>query len=378
MKKHLLKWFILFGLIFFGSEGYAEYSNPTLKVLLFKSSSPVLVKSANQLSVKEFDLYRDENIQIRIKPASSNKINFNNRLLVKGSLVISSGGIIEITKQVGNFSRRYKGSIEFKPYRGGMYIINHIPIESYLEGVLNAEISTDWPIEVVKAQSVISRTYALHKREKRVEAAWHLSSGHFDQVYNGADISDQRGRFAIRKTRGIVVTHNKKLAQTFYHSNCGGMTEDPGNIWKSKLPYLKIKSVPFGQDDPRYYWKTTISDKAMKRILRKGGISVKNLKDVYISQRTLSKRAFELVLVGDSIKKMTAYDFRKQAGYQKIQSLLFNIIRVPGGYYFEGKGNGHGVGLSQWSAREMAQSGYNYKEILNFFYSGIKLSRYWN
>lgn len=378
MKIHLLRLLAISVLVLYWFDGYAEYSNPTLKVLLFKTSAPVLVKSTHQLSVKGIDLYKNEDIQIWIKPASSTKINFNNRLLIHSSLVVSSSGTIKLKKQTANASRRYKGNIEFKPYSGGMYIINHIPIESYLEGVLNAEISTDWPIEVVKAQSVISRTYALHKREKRIDAAWHLSSGHFDQVYKGAGISDKRGRYAIQKTRGIVVTYRNKLAQTFYHSNCGGMTEDPGNIWKTRLPYLKIKSVPYGQDDPRYYWKTTISDQAMKRILRKSGISVKNLKEVYISQRTLSKRAFELVIMGDSMRKVAAYDFRKMAGYQKIQSLLFNIIRVPGGYYFEGKGNGHGVGLSQWAAREMAQSGYNYQEILNFFYSGVKLYHYWN
>lgn len=328
------------------------------------------------LTVKGFSSKGDKVRKIIIKRVSSSKVLLNNRIIVNGSLWVSSKGAITVQRIGSSAVRRYLGTIQVKPFAKGLYVVNHIATESYLEGVLNAEISTNWHIEVVKAQSVISRTFALYKKEKRHDYAWHLSASHFDQVYKGIDIADDRGRHAIRATSGIVVNHNGGLAQTFYHSNSGGMTEDPGNIWQYSLPYLQIRSVPYGQNDPRYYWETTISDREIKKILRKSGIKINKIQDIFISKRTPSNRAYELVLTGNRLHTMLAYNFRKNTGYKKIQSLLFDVIKVPGGFIFKGRGNGHGVGLSQWSAKEMAEIGYKFNDILHFFYYDIKLRRY--
>ena len=231
-------------------------------------------------------------------------------------------------------------------------------------------------MEVVKAQAVISRTFALFKRERRLQKHWHVSSDHYDQVYKGADIADERGRAAIRATFGIVVGYQGRLAQTFYHSNCGGMTEDPVRIWQTRLPYLKVRSVPYGKLDPRYYWETIIPDWEMSRILKKAGIRIGEVEDISIIKRTSSNRVFEMSFYGEKKTRLSGHAFRKASGYKKIQSLLFDITRVSGGFRFTGQGNGHGVGLSQWSAKEMAEKGLKYHEILYYFYHNIELMRH--
>ena len=354
----------------------AAYHNPEVRVLLFSTTSGVVFSHQNSLVIENGQLENTRHRKLVVKRVRANKVMVNNQYVHPGSLWIRGNPETRVQQIGSSVNRGYLGRIEIKPFAKGLYVINHVPIEHYLEGVLNAEISTKWHMEVIKAQSVIARTFALYKMEKRGNAAWHLSAGQYDQVYLGVDIADDRGKRAIGATRGIVVSFNGKLAQTFYHSNCGGMTEDPGYIWRTSLPYLRVKSVPYGQKDPRYHWETTLSEKELLTLLRKSGENLNSVKKLFINKQTSSKRAFELVFVGKRPVKMLAYKFRKLAGYRRIQSLLFDVIKVPGGFHFRGKGNGHGVGLSQWAAKEMAEVGYKYHDIIYFFYSGIRLKIY--
>ncbi len=355
---------------------HAAYKNPLLKVLLFSSSDGIYLSNDQGLTLSSKGTIIGTGNKVLIIPDSKTVLIVNNTLSVKGILNISTSGETNVLNLKSKKQRRYLGNFEVRPFKEGAHLINHIPTESYLEGVLNAEISTRWHMEVVKAQAVISRTFALYKRKKRLLDPWHLSSGHYDQVYKGSDIADDRGRAAIRSTTGIVVGYKGHLAQTFYHSNCGGKTADPGKIWQYQLPYLKVQPVPFGKNDPRYHWETTITDREMKRILKKMGLPTAVFNEIIISKRTSSNRVFELSVIGQKTSKVSGYAFRKASGYKRIQSLLFNFKRIPGGFHFKGKGNGHGVGLSQWSAKEMAEEGYKYHEILFYFYRDTELMRH--
>jgi len=296
-----------------------------------------------------------------------------NDRVVTGAFMIDSRGPIELRTSGVETTRRYLGSIEVRPQVRGVAVINHVPTETYLEGVLNAEISTDWHIEVVKAQSVISRTFALHKRSARSRQDWHLSSGQYDQVYLGMNIADARGRLAIQSTRGVVVAFEGKLAQTFYHSNCGGTTEDPAHVWRVSLPYLRSIPIPYGQSDPRFHWEAALADGEIVTILRQAGVKIGRVEEIQIIQRTPSERVSQLSFMGDQVAILSGYDFRRLAGYKRVQSLLFDLVRVPGGFYLKGRGNGHGVGLSQWAAKEMAERGYTYADILHYFYQDVEL-----
>ena len=373
MKKVIFCLLFLSSFFCLPSSLWAKYYNPTLKVLLFSTPSAVVLKDSQGLKADGITLQGWGKTRIQVNRVNSSKLKINNQFLHNNSLWVRGKGVIEVIKSGSASRRRYRGTIEVKPYAKGLHIINHIPVETYLEGLLNGEISTRWNPEVVKAQAVIARTFALHRRSKRLKSAWHLTAGQGDQVYGGVNIADMLGKRAIVATRGIVVNYKGKLAQTFYHSNCGGMTEDPGYLWKYSLPYLQIKEVPFGEEDPRYYWELTIPDWKMRKILKNAGIYLRKVTDIFISERTQSDRAYKMVFTGRESRSLLAADFRKHAGYNSIQSLLFDVIRVPGGFYFKGKGHGHGVGLCQWAAKEMADMGFSYDEILYFFYNDVQL-----
>ena len=376
LARFTLKSFVLILITTFAQSLQAEYRNPVVKILLFSSSAGVFLSNTDGLNLSQNGRNLGTVKSIRVAPGDPSHLLINNKQSAKGSLMIIAQGKTSIQDTRHRNQRRYLGAFEIRPFAGGLRLINHIPMELDLEGVLNAEISTKWHMEVVKAQAVISRTFALFKRERRRQHPWHVSADHFDQVYKGSDIADERGKAAIRATYGIVVGYQGRLAQTFYHSNCGGMTEDPGRIWKSRLPYLKVRTVPYGKRDPRYYWETTIPVWDMGKILKKAGIRIGEIEDINISKRTSSNRVFELTFFGEADAKLSGYAFRKASGYKKIQSLLFDVTRVSGGFRFNGKGNGHGVGLSQWSAKEMAENGFKYHEILYYFYQNIELMRH--
>lgn len=354
----------------------AAYQNPVLRVLLFQSTGGIYLHNPNGMTLYAKNKAVGTGNRILLKHDSADNLLVNNKIRFKDPVQITATGGTDVLDLDRNTRRRYLGAFEIRRHKNRLAIINLVSTESYLEGVLNAEISTRWHMEVVKAQAVISRTFALFKREKRMNDPWHLSAGQHDQVYKGVEIADDRGRSAIRQTTGIVVAYKGRLAQTFYHSNCGGMTADPGKTWQHNLPYLKVMSVPFGRTDPRYHWETVIDDQEMLRILRKTGFPDHSVDSISISRRTASNRVFELTVTGEKSRTVSGYQFRQASGYKRIQSLLFDIKRISGGFHFKGTGNGHGVGLSQWSAKEMAEEGYQYHEIIYYFYPGIELMRH--
>jgi len=353
----------------------AAYSNPSIRVLLFKTSSPVILQSLSSLNVNNGQVSIHDQHRVEVRYYNNRKLIINQKSIHKRFIVATQGPIILKQKGRKDFSR-YWGKIELHPFSGGMYVINVLPMESYLEGVLNAEISTKWDLDVVKAQAIIARTFALFKRQERGNKLWHVTAGHGDQVYLGLNIADARGRYAIKKTHGMAIHYKGKLAQTFYHSNCGGITEDPSAIWNNSMPYLRVRNVPYGQQDPRYYWSAKLSQQDLLKILRRSGQPINSFKKLRISSWTTSNRVATLEFRGNGSVKLLAKDFRRLAGYQIVQSLLFDITEIPDGYLFEGQGNGHGVGLCQWAAKEMADLGYTYEKILKFFYFDIQIRSY--
>lgn len=353
------------------------YSNPVLKILLLQTSKSVQISSQTDMTVNGVYLEGKRTGWIAVKKRADGYLQLDDSWQVSGSAFFKSNSPIAVKRSETN-TRRYLGIIEVRPYAKGVTVINHVRTEAYLDGVLNAEISTNWPIEVVKAQSIISRTFALYQREQKIDQPWHLKSNFHDQVYKGIDIADERGRFAITTTAGLVVCHDGKLAQTFYHSNSGGTTEDPGNLWRTSLPYLTVKTVPYGESDPRYHWNAKFTAGEINQIVRKAGLRINSIRDVVIASRNSSNRVNEIIIVGDTRQKITGNNFRKLAGYRRVKSLLFDISKQSDGYYVTGRGNGHGVGLSQWGAKEMAEAGYGYDAILSFFYTGIDILQYQN
>lgn len=272
--------------------------------------------------------------------------------------------------------KRYRGTIEVIPHGNGLLVVDDLPLEDYLVGLINCEISSHWPIEAVKAQAVVARTYAIYQKRARSSALYHLESSVLDQVYDGCEIEDSRAARGVRETVGEVLTYGGQPIQAFYHSNCGGRTEVAENVWGFRLPYLRSVDCAYCTITPSSRWEQTIPLKKLEALLKGGGIAVAGLREVREGKRNESGRLTDLLLVssrGPTI--VPAGTFRKLVGYTVIKSTNFQVKVTEESATFTGAGYGHGVGLCQWGTKQRASDGFTYREILNYYYPGALLTQ---
>lgn len=269
---------------------------------------------------------------------------------------------------------RYQGQLEVCKDREGMYLINEVPLEQYVRNVVSAEVGKNWALEALKAQAVITRTYALRQKLDNGNPNYDLTSTVQDQVYNG----DTKGwtskaliARAVAQTRGEVLTYNGNLIEAFYHSTCGGETEDPREVFGKSYPYLKpvmSKCVL----SPYCKWERRIP---LREIARAMGVS--GIRTVSIESYTVTGRVRALRVVhGKRISIVKATDLRKMLGWKRLPSTKFTFTRKGDLLVFKGSGYGHGVGLCQWGALQMALAGRNYRKILSYYYPGTTIQTY--
>jgi len=271
--------------------------------------------------------------------------------------------------------RRFKGGMKLvKNENLQLSAINYIEIEDYIKGILYNEASHYWPMEALKAQAVISRSFALFKMEESVLRDYDLTNDIYSQVYGGRASERMRTNLAVDQTRGLALIYNGKLFPTYFHATCGGHTEDAARLWQTDIPPLKGVTCSFCQDSPHYNWHLVISLKEIADKLAGAGYSIGDLKDIKIAGRNDSGRVIDLILVSDD-KDMhiSAKDFRNVFGPNVIRSANFNLGVIKQDVVFEGIGWGHGVGLCQWGAYFMAKQGYNFEQILKYYYPGTNV-----
>ena len=272
--------------------------------------------------------------------------------------------------------KRYRGTIEIAPADRGVLVVNELPLEDYLVGLINCEISSQWPIESVKAQAVVARTYACYQKRARAGAPYHLESSVLDQVYDGCEIEDSRAARGVRETAGEILTYGGQPIQAFYHSNCGGRTEVAENVWGVRLPYLRSVDCAYCATNPSIRWEYAIPLKKLESLLRGSGIKVSGLRDIREGKRNESGRLIDLSIVSaGGATTVTAVNFRKIVGYAAIKSTNFTVRLTGDSARFSGAGYGHGVGLCQWGAKQRASDGFTYREILAYYYPGAVLSK---
>ncbi len=260
---------------------------------------------------------------------------------------------------------RYTGNIDVWRGDNGLYVVNELPLEDYVKDVVAAEVGQSWDMEALKAQAVVSRTYAVYqKNSANGNSIYHIASSVLNQVYKG-NSADARIAYAVTETKGEILTYNGEPIEAFYHSTCGGKTENPQDVFGKSLPYLK--SVESDCDlSPYRTWDRKIPLTEIEKALRLTGI-----KKISIKSYTSTGRVKQLAVTSSSgTSAINATDLRKTLGWSRLPSTNFTLSNDGDSILFEGKGYGHGVGLCQWSALKMARDGKTYKEILSFFYPG--------
>jgi stage II sporulation protein D len=271
----------------------------------------------------------------------------------------------------------YRGTAELSQGDKGILVVNELPLEDYLVGLINCEISSAWPIEAVKSQAIIARTYALNRREARNSLPYHLESSVIDQVYEGCEIEDSRARRGVSETAGQVLTYNGSIIQAFYHSNCGGRTEAAENVWGARLPYMMGVDCQYCLTNPSTSWELKLSFQDMEDKLKSAGYKVLGISDIRPGVRNLRGRLKNVQIISTRGEvTLTGDQFRKVLGYGLVKSTNFTVRIVSGEALFSGLGNGHGVGLCQWGSKQRALDGFGYAEILSYYYPGTELRKF--
>ncbi len=280
-------------------------------------------------------------------------------------------------KRIGNIKGElllkgiaYRGKIEVWKGKKGLYIINQLPLEEYVKNVVYSETTEDWAFEALKVQAVIARTYAVKQMLRNKDRLYHLTSSTIHQLYYG-DSRDERIERAVEETRGQILTYKGQPIEALYHSTCGGKTEYAEEVFSQKIAYLR----PVKNDcslSPYWKWRKRHSLQEIEKAL-----NIEGIKDIQISSYTKSGRVKELkVITKDKTLYILAKDFRRALGWKALPSTWFKLTRKGDIFIFDGRGYGHGVGLCQWGAEEMAEQGLDYKYILSYYYPGTKLVVY--
>jgi len=346
----------------------AAVLDETIRVAIVKSASEVTVAGDGLLVTNETGDALVVSLPATVKSVKDG-------LLVEGKLhrrlLFSASSAVYVN------NKPYRGLAELSVADKGILVVNQLPLEEYLVGLINCEISSAWPIEAVKAQAIIARTYALNRKMARITSPYHMESSVIDQVYEGCLIEDSRSRRAVLETAGEVLTFGGAIIQAFYHSSCGGRTEASENVWGAQLSYLKGVDCQYCLTSPTATtWEYKLSLKEIEERLRVAGHKVSGLYDIKAGAVNSSGRLKQVVLLASKGGASISGDqFRKAVGYGAIKSTRFTLKSLKNEISFSGSGNGHGVGLCQWGAKQRALDGFGCGEILSYYYPGTELKK---
>jgi stage II sporulation protein D len=272
----------------------------------------------------------------------------------------------------------YRGHIELLPTKDSLYVINHVPLDAYLASLANSEMSASFPTEALKAQVIAARSYALatalERRKKNLP--FDLYNTQFDQVYKGVKYETPKSWQLAKETSKQILNFSRKVLKAYYHSSSGGHLELPMNVWgrsdtASAGAYL-AKPNPYDKNLNGGTWTITLS-KDLGSQIKASGV----FREIKTLDRTEGKRVKRLEIIGDKGRtQISGVQFRNLFGAGWIKSALFDIKKRGSSFVIEGKGWGHGVGMSQWGAKVMADSGKSAEQILKFYYPNANVAVY--
>lgn len=282
-----------------------------------------------------------------------------------------------------------------RPYRGSLYLVgsgagfdvrNVLSLEHYLYSVVPSEMPASWPLDALKSQAVAARTFALvHMSASAHKRGYDVTATTASQVYGGLKAEHPRSTQAVKETRGEVVTFQGRPIEAYFHSTSGGQTEFGGDLWANR-PYLKpVKDLDHAS--PKYVWHTKMSQNELQQALKaRLKIDVGDVQRMQPVGHTRGGRVKDLKIQGTRGVKIVPGDKFRMA--MKLNSTFFNVggldaagvildaeaSEIPSSFEFAGRGWGHGIGLSQWGARQMALNGLDYQQILKHYYQGVHVN----
>jgi stage II sporulation protein D len=272
--------------------------------------------------------------------------------------------------------REYPSPLDLLKSGDGLVVVNEVPLEDYLVGVLRAEVGDKWPHEALRAQAIVARTYAAYHRVLGAGKAYHIVASTAHQQYAGRVPPTSPLWAAARETIGQVLLWEGELFPAFYHTESGGYTEDPRTVFAARnMPALKPVRCEFSAGSPHFYWSLDLKLTDLAEILRRNAVNVGGVSAIDVSERTPSLRAATVTVHGTrGSVRLRGNDFRRMIGYDTFKSTLFAVAVDAAWARFSGRGYGHGVGMCQWGAKGMAELGRTAPQILEFYYPGAVLT----
>jgi stage II sporulation protein D len=372
VKKIIL---LVLGLVMLSSvNSFAKESLVRVSILNDADSFKLVVKDS--FIVKDFK----NNILYQNPKGFSGNVSISSKGIKLGSLNLKDSKAKIVVLKDKNFfinNRRYEGELNlFAKNNGKLLLVNVIDLEEYLKSVVPGEVPWYWPYETLKAQAIIARTFALYQTKENNWRDYDLTDSVYSQVYGGKGANRFRATNAVKETASIVLTYKGKIFPAYFHSTCGGSTEDASNLWDIDHPSLKGVICTYCKGSSHYFWFKEIVKKDFLNKLKENNLAINEIKDIRVLERNNSGRVNSLVIVtptGETV--ISAKQIRKILGSDILKSLNFNIILKENSILIEGFGWGHGVGLCQWGAYFQAREGKSYGDILKFYYPGSELTK---
>ncbi|MBC7319648.1 SpoIID/LytB domain-containing protein [bacterium] len=275
-------------------------------------------------------------------------------------LELDSRTVLEITgSDISLNGITYRGGLRIISRNNSMLVINIVPLEEYLYGVVPSEVPFYWHQEALKAQAVLARTYTIKNIMSSVGRDYDLESTENSQVYRGKSGEYSSTTDAVNSTKGEVIYYGNSIASVYFHSTCGGHTESLKEVWGIEAPpYLNGVECQYCKESPWSEWERKIKREDWDRIIKDSNIELE-----LNSSGRVSK------LNGISGTKI-------RSAFNLPSTFIVGIEVRETEVIIKGKGYGHGVGVCQWGMKRMAELGFSYKEIISYYLPGVTVDAY--
>lgn len=261
--------------------------------------------------------------------------------------------------------------------------ITEMDLETYLMGVVAGEMKNDWPMEALKAQAILARTFVLKFCDEK------------ESKYPGADIStdieeaqafdntaiNERVEQAVKETEGMVLSYQGELPYAWFHAHSGGMTAKAKvglNYEKEEPGYTKVTAGLDSDQAPEEAkrWEAAFTEKEFLAAVKECGVKgVSSIESLEVGKRGVSGRAETIMINGEEVN---AANLRIALGSTKMRSTLLSTLNFADGKVnMSGKGYGHGVGMPQWGAYGMAENGKTAEEIVTYYFQDVTVEKLW-
>ena len=344
------------------------YADTTIRVAIVQNAESVALSASSGLSVKAPNDDVAANGRITVAAGASGLVVDGQRLRSDRIEVRGRNGDITVNNLT------VAGRVTIKRQNGRLMAINEVALEDYVKGVVPSEMSAAWHQEALKAQAMAARTYALYKIRQNGKKDFDVAASTKDQVYKGRAGADGPAGRAVDETRGQVLAFQDEPILAAFFSTAAGPTEDALNVWSVDLPYLKGVECPFDMNSPYFQWRTDVWLPLLEQRLREEGFPVGVIAGLSPAFYTKAGRVSHVrILHSDGELHIKGEDLRRVLGYTVLSSTQFDFEVVGFQIQFTGRGAGHGVGLCQWGAKELAEKGYSAEAIVRYYYPGAEI-----